>query len=96
LIENSSSERFLATCRQDLSELDAADPEASSCEVLEPKLEIEGEEELKELEPEIDVRSDPFDSGASSKPDSDWERLINDVKVREPKPPVKREQRERI
>jgi hypothetical protein len=64
--------------------------------VLEPESAIKGEEELKELEPEIDVRTDPFDLGVFSKPDADKERMIKEVKVREPKPPSEKEQRERI
>jgi hypothetical protein len=79
-----------------MSDSDKDEPEALSCDVLEPESAIKGEEELKELEPEIDVRTDPFDLGVSSKPDCDWERMIKEVKVREPKPPSEKKQRERI
>jgi hypothetical protein len=61
-----------------------------------PGLTDEGEEGLKQFEPEIDIEKDPFQSCQSVKPDKEWEHMIRAIKVRKSDVPSPEEQRQRI
>jgi hypothetical protein len=70
--------------------------EGNLLEFLPSETETDLAAEESELEPEIDVRDDPFIIASTSKPDPDWERMIRTVQVRQPDPPGANEQREHI
>jgi hypothetical protein len=54
-----------------MTELVPGEAEEQDFISVSPEFELEGEEGLKEPEPEIDVRTDPFRPSASLKPDAD-------------------------
>jgi hypothetical protein len=58
--------------------------------------EIEGEDGLKEAEPEIDPVNDPLKTFGVNGPDEQWEEMIREIKVRTPWVPGEKDQREKV
>jgi hypothetical protein len=57
---------------------------------------LDCEEGSTKPEPEIDVRTDPFQSYHLKKPKEGWEDMIRGVKPKKPKPPKPEEQRKQV
>jgi hypothetical protein len=83
------------TCRLEVSERRAKECISSSA-VEEERDEIMGKEGPCELEPDIDLASNPLSAAESEAPNKEWGDMIRSIQVRKPNVPSEQEMRTRM
>jgi hypothetical protein len=86
----------LGSCRRESTPISEVCLESDDVIMRDRESDAEGEEGLKEFEPELDIKTDPFQIEFETEREAGWEDRIRKITARESKPPEPEEKRKRI